>query len=242
MARVEVVLDIDQTLAGGVVSAHMGYYNRRLGLGMTADQIRESDGYAKTFDVPQIVSFRNGGNGAEEAMFQQVRSEIRTSSEVHLDLRELPGSVDGARSLVGLGDISYYTVRPPEVEDATKQWLANKGFPDPEHVVICSSPKDKLERIIADKLVGQENDGELPTVVLIDDSYKQLAEAATEIVQTDPDMRKYMERIVLVGFGLQSPTAEMEGSFYPQSGLRTIALPSWEQAGVHAVRQTVEAK
>lgn len=254
MGETVVVLDIDQTLAGGVVPAHMGLYNERLGLGMRVGQIAETEKYKKTFDVPQVIGFRGQGEKAEKR-FQEVRAEIRTSHGVHLAFNELPFSVEGARRL--LSDVQdpeeqrlvfggYYTVRPNELEATTQEWLAQRKFPFPEHVVICKDHADKLGRIFQDYMQPRtQEEGKTAntptTVVLVDDSIKELAEAAKRMVAENPDMKGFMERLVLVGFGqMESQTAEVEGTFYPATGLRTLALPSWESQHVSHLRKTLK--
>lgn len=226
--NVHIALDIDQTLAGGVVSAHMRHYNERLGLGIAAETIEVLDSqYAKTFDVPEIADYRK----KDEDGFQKVRAEIRTSEQVHLDFKTLPGSIDGALALLEHASLSYYSVRPAEVEGATREWLRKHGFPNPEDVVICDSHEDKLRRIAVDHLA----DNPEKTIVLIDDSHKQLAEAAEAIVAQEPDMKIQFERLLLVGFG-----AKFEGAFYPNSGLRTMSLPSWEREHLEQVTNALQ--
>lgn len=240
MEKRTLILDIDQTLASGVVPAHTMLYNKRLNLGMTPEEIRQTDNFPKTFDVPQIIEFRGKGERQEEE-FQRVRSEIRTSEPVHLALTELPGSVDGVLNLLNGGSQvvfgGYYSVRPTEIENATKQWLKMKNFPNPENVTICNDPKDKLTRIINNHL-GINANGD--TVILIDDSLRDLTEAAKTIVGEDPNKRKAMERLIVVGFGqTESKRVELEGSFHPQTGLRTLALPSWHTDNISGLKKAL---
>ena len=245
-----VVLDVDQTLNSGLVKVHLNVYNRELNLGLTAEEIDQANQvYGKTFDVPAIYNFRRGRDlnapiekDAEipfdpenEAEFQRVREIIRTSEEVHLGFNTLPGSIEGARALAARGEISYYTVRPHEVIGATRRWLNKHNFPNPENVVICDSPEDKLKRIIADKLEPHKSDENgLPTVILIDDSFKQLADAAKKIIANDPSMRVYFEHLILVGFGLPEGF-QLQGDFYPATGLRTLLLPNWESENLQDI-------
>lgn len=232
---IRLALDIDQTLAGGVVEAHMRLYNKRLDLGLSELAIQATKEYKKTFDVPEIMGYRNPEDSSlqeeREASFQAVRAEIRTSPEVHLDLQTLPGSRDGVETLIQtlakVQDVAYYTVRPHEVAGATKEWLAKHNYPHAENVVICDSPEDKLKRIITD-LVLSEPEEARGSVLLVDDSLKDLLSAAT-VIEQDPGYREGLKHIVLVGFG---NTEHLEGTFYPQTGLRVLSLPSWEQQHV----------
>lgn len=223
-----VVFDIDHTLAEGVVQAHMTIYNELLELGMTAEEIAEAGGrYGKTFDVPQIIKARS----EDEPRFQEARAEVRNSPEMHLALTELPFSSDQVRALLDNRECiqgGYYTVRPTEVEEATKQWLKNKDFPDSERVLICKDPKDKLEKILVDHV--PDGDGEA-SVILIDDSLPDLEVAARELVAERPELRGKFAQLVVVGFG-----HEREGSIDFVSGLRTFTLPSWESEHVERLR------
>ena len=246
MVKPEIVLDIDQTLAQGVVPAHMALYSRKLRLGMDPDAIAQTASYPRTFDVPQILKFRNqvtaDGQPDEvrtkkaERIFQKVRAEIRTSPEVHLAFQALPGSVEGVRQLLEIGGVSYYTVRPHEVNGATKEWLAQQGFPNPEEVVICDSPADKLTRILNDRILSKP-EAERGPVILIDDRYEELAEAAQQL--QDPELKGALRNLVLVGFTLTNE-ALWQGSFYPGTGLRTLALPSWQRPDVEALKKEIQ--
>ncbi|MDP2637522.1 MAG: hypothetical protein Q8P26_00480 [Candidatus Levybacteria bacterium] len=240
MEKRTLILDVDQTLASGVVPAHMTLYNERLDLKMTTEEIEKTHRFPKTFDVPQIIEHRGKGKEQEDE-FQRVRAEIRTSESVHLALIELPGSVGGVLNLLNNDSQiifgGYYSVRPTEVESATRQWLKMKNFPNPENVIICEDPKGKLTRIINNHLGINANGS---NVILIDDSLKELTEAAKTMVSEDPNKRKAMERLIVVGFGqTESKRAELEGSFYPQTGLRTLALPSWHTDNISGLKRAL---
>jgi len=123
----------------------------------------------------------------------------------------------------------YYTVRPSEVEGATKEWLAKHDFPDSERVVICESPQDKLRKIVADWLVNTTH-----TVVLIDDSMTELIQAAEALVEEDPEIKIQLEKLVIVAFGPQK--ADLEGTFHLKTGLRTLKLPDWENTNLDTLQ------
>jgi len=235
---ISLVVDIDQTLAGGVVEVHMHYYNQLLGLNMTDQAIQAAKKFRKTFDVPEIMGYRDPEDPSlrekQEAAFQEARAKIRTSPEVHLDLQTLPGSRDGVETLLTtlaeVQDLSYYTVRPHEVKDATQDWLKKHNYPNPENVVICDSPEDKLKRIITN-LVLSKPEEERGSVLLVDDSLKDLNMAAEKIAN-DPEYSDGLKYIVLIGFG---NTEHVEGTFYPSTGLRVLSLPSWDQQSIEDV-------
>lgn len=163
-------LDVDQTLAGGVVPAHIKQYNRDLDLGLTARDEEISEKYPKTFDVPAIQQWRSGGVWAEER-FQTVRKSIRTSPEVHLNLKSIPESVDGVKYLTEQELIlgGYWSIRPEGLQRTTERWLAQNGYPLPEKTVLCQNHEDKITRLLQITLKKKPTE-----VVLIDDNLEEL--------------------------------------------------------------------
>lgn len=234
MGEVIYTYDLDQTVAFRVVEAHMRVYNEELGLNMTPEEVAASEMYPKTFDVPQIMAYRALGDWSEEE-FQRVRREIRTSDRATLGLSTLPEAVEAARMLNEDPELrfgGYYTVRPPEVEAATKLWLANHEYPDPEKVVICSDPKDKIVRLVDDWMLDKDK-GVVPgrTVVLFDDKAQSgkkddLVQGAHEIHIEDPLRRAALGQLVIVKFGYLDGQS-LDGDIYPETGLRVLKLPSW---------------
>lgn len=232
-------LDIDQTLAGGVVPAHMGLYDRELGLGMSPEQIAASEQFPNTFSVPQILEYRAPGGEAEQR-FQAVRAAIRTSSEVHLNLQPMPSSVQRVHEILnGDGGINfggYYTVRPTELTDCTPQWLAQEGFPEPEKTTICLDPEDKIRKVAKDHLQSQAG----TVAVLVDDGVAKLVEAACKIVAAEPEMTEAMKRLVIVGFGPGASEVEKyQGQLSGMTGAKLLPLESWEEEHVTRLRQAL---
>lgn len=234
--RPQLILDVDQTLAGGVVAAHLRVYNQALDLGMTPVDILTADRtYPKTFDVRQIDDFRKYATDGERR-FQEVRQTIRTSDEVHMDLTPLPGSKEGANRLLAGNNIvfgGYYTVRPPEIEGTTKKWLGKHGFPSPNRVITCENHLDKLTRILNDHVLNRSQN--TSKVVLIDDSEKGLIDAAEQLVHSDQTMVEPMRHLVVVGFGLPHDV-QLEGTIRPGIGLHVMRLPSWQLNEVNELR------
>lgn len=228
--RAVFAFDIDQTLAGGVVPAHMRHYNKVFGWNMTETDFEASAQYAKTFDHPLIKALRE----IDEPGFQKARGEVRTSELVHISFNTLPGSIEAAYRIVqstkknGMNYFGgYYTVRPEILRPATINWLDSYHAPFSERVVICDSPKDKIERLIIDWGMKDE-DGNYPAIVLFDDSHKDLVNAANDIVTEDPDMKQLTERLVIVGYG----DTKLSGAFYPMTGLRVLSLPTFAEKDI----------
>lgn len=230
----ELYLDIDETLASGVVYRHMRLYNRILKLGMSKEQITEAGSkYRKTFDVPEIISFRAQGEENEKC-FQQVRSAIRVSKALHRTLEKIHKSQPGVFILTHATDNQgYYTVRPEEMREPTKQWLKRKGFYKDEKVVICTDHKDKLEKILSN---GQPDSSK----ILIDDSLDGLVKAATQI-NGDTKKNNVLQNLTLVGFGYtQEEISEKYSGFTEQTGVRLLALPNWETDNVLKLLENME--
>lgn len=210
-------LDIDQTLAGDVVISHLRYYSERLKLGLTEEEIVACRGLAKTFDHSGIAEFRT----KDEATFQSVREEIRTSADLHKGLPVVGGALEGVRRIIGGGAFvsgGYYTVRPESLKTATREWLEERGFPDSDNVTICKDHRDKLIKVHGDHL-GRP--GKQPTF-LVDDSYNGLFDAARELV-VEGEIDNF-DNLVLVVF-----RADFEVIVDPHTGLRSVGLPSWDE-------------
>lgn len=236
--RVFIALDIDQTLAGGVVPAHMQHYNRYLELSMTQERIQACETYPKTFDVPELARFQEKGT-PENARFEEVRAMIRTSSEVHLALTPIESSINGSRRLVteGAEFAGYYTFRPSELRDCTPQWLKEKGFHNPGKVVMCTATRDKWPLLIKHYLAGDGLDNSTQ-VVLVDDSVKELTQYAGEIA-LEEESREALRCLTLVGFGRNAAefvAKEGEG-FERQTNMRLLALPSWSDGDVDRLQE-----
>lgn len=215
------LFDVDQTLAGGIVAAHLRVYNQALKLGMTPEEILTADrNYPKTFDVPQIKEARL----RSEEEFQKIRNEIRTSPRVHLDLFPLPYLPAGVSYLLEQGAVlgGYYTVRPKEVEDASREWLQKNNFPQADKVVICENHADKLLKIAEDHLLVNKNGR---NTVLIDDSFVSLLDAARVLTSEKPSLRAGFQKLIIAGFGMDNMR---QGFFDLASGTRAISLPSWQ--------------
>ena len=56
----------------------------------------------------------------------------------------LPGARAGVRRLAAYSDVIYVTIRAPDAEQITRDWLAREDFPSSERLVICQSIAHKL--------------------------------------------------------------------------------------------------
>lgn len=226
--------DVDQTLARGIVAAHLKFYNHQLNLGMSEREIREADStFASTFEVPRIVDFRSQDKDAED-LFQKARKEIRTSEQVHLAFKPMPYSQSGVKQLLQSGDLGgYYTVRPKEIEKVTKDWLIRNRFPDANLVQICDSPEQKL-KLIAENVKGSDQNSRF---VLIDDGIDKLKTAAEALAQSSWTYRDLFRQLVIVGYG-----PHLGGTIYPDIGIHFTTLPSWRKDAVAGLLNQINTR
>lgn len=231
-----VAIDIDQTIAGGAIHAFIQHYNRDLQLGLTPEKIVETVYYTKTFHVPEILAFHQAHGEAFEAS----RQKIKTSPLVHLALHDIPGAVEGVRSLCDLGTIRYYTVRTCEVAQATREWLSAKQFPNPQEVILCEHPRDKLLKIIRTERLDDQD--ATASVLLIDDRYEQLISVAQALVEINASLKDYFRRLILVAFGLTDEAIQSNAEFPLQSGLTVLGLPSWDKQNVDALKRHFQVR
>lgn len=218
--------DIDQTLTDKLVPTHAEAYNRLLDLGMSIESVEKTEKYGKTFDVPEIINWRAGGAEAEQK-FQEARTYIRSSKDVHLNFPAVSEASEGIKTLIRHTEFKgYFTVRPPEIETATKEWLENHNFPNKEKVIICSNPEDKLLKLIPYCTDTKQ-------VVLIDDGAKELVSAAKLLAEKQPELKTDFKNLIIVGFRIKKEDAKkLEGEIYPGLGLRVLTLPSWQKPEV----------
>lgn len=220
-------LDIDQTLAGGVVVAHMRFYNAKLGLGMSESQIVQCGRLCrKTFDVPQIIAYRQNN----ESHFQLVRSQIRVSEQVNSDFELMPGAVPALGLLCqAFSRVEYFTVRPEEAKPSTVAWLKAKGLPNSAMVHISRDHRHKLEQVYAATSI-------LDSVLLIDDSIEPLVQELAGIPGREG--RELRERLGLVGFGEIDAKNQTEIRHYAQAYAVYVSfLPRWD---LHILREVLK--
>lgn len=241
--RTIIILDVDQTITGGLVRAHTMLYNTALGLGMTQKELDALDPeitFRKTFDVPQIKQFREKGEDAERR-FQEVRGGIRLSKEVHSNFSALPDSQQGVKKLhEEFGSLYYYTGRTREVINPTTSWLESQDFPRPQEVIICASARDKIFKVLRDWILTRGDSGinyltDDRRVVVIDDNFSALISEAEKLWARYSVMRRAMSGLVLVCFGVnEEQKAEIldENFLSEHVPVRTFALQSWSSQHV----------
>ena len=118
-------------------------------------------------------------------------------------------AVAGVRRLAQLGEVRYATARKPEVEQITRAWLTQQGFPFPEHALFCTG--------VAEKLVALAS---FPGLVLVDDRWQQLLTLLEQYGQRLV-LQGLCERLTLVAFGAVKVP---ESSVVP-----LLPLPDWSR-------------
>ena len=173
-------------------------------------------------DIDQTISTGYVGSSVQESL-AHYRShgidippqtatyiEIFTLPEVVRLHEVLPGAVAGVRRLAQLGEVRYATARKPEVEQITRAWLAQQGFPFPEHALFCTG--------VAEKLVALAS---FPgSLVLVDDRWQQLLTLLEQYGQRRV-LQGLCERLTLVAFGAAKVP---ESSVVP-----LLSLPNWSR-------------
>ena len=178
-------LDIDQTISTGYVGRDLAASVRYYrDLGLELPEIIAS--WPDLFQLPAVLA----------------RHET------------LPGALIGAWRLDGAGDVGYATVRAPDVEQITRDWLYREGFPKPERLVMCQSVAQKV-------LALARSPGRL---VLVDDRWRKALEVWPLIVKHDSTLAVDLrQRLTLVAFGASQADLP-EASVVP-----VVALPNWAQ-------------
>lgn len=120
MKKMNIFIDIDQTISTGYVGANvqesLAYYRTR-GVAIPAGITQ----YIELFQVPEVV-------------------------RIH---KVFPGAQEGLRQLARLGEVSYATARASAVEEITRAWLREQRFPAPDQVLFCPGLAEKLLAIAA---------------------------------------------------------------------------------------------
>jgi hypothetical protein len=188
------IIDIDQTVSTGFVGASLKesveYYQQ---LGITVPTTIAT--YFSLFQLPEVM-------------------------QIH---EALPGAVSAVQQLSRLGTIQYFTVRKGDngatsehIQNITKQWLAEHGFPSPSNVVFCRSMMHKLIKM-------HEMSMEEPLIFIDDRWHKaiealhQLEEQGEEALHIAAFVKKHVS---IVAFGTQMVPEHED--------IHLMALPTWE--------------
>ncbi len=138
-------------------------------------------------------------------------------------VRQCRGAIAQLRRVSQREEVKYVTIRGDDLpsQKTTHAWLAQLGFPNPDSVVFCRSFFQKIAQVMREP--GEH--------VIIDDRHAQLVEALQEVKEQagdDPRYQRMIEgarrRLTIVAFGAAA-LAEQDLS----PGVRTVALPSWDQ-------------
>lgn len=234
-------VDLDRTVAGGAFPLYMAAYIAEFGLEITPEEIAlyGADPTIRSSDVPQVQEYRQRGP-AEEAEYQRVYRTVSESVYVHKhQLTPIDESQPGVEYIRSeFGNVGYDTVRPRVVEEATHWWLHRNDYPNPDKVVISKSPPDKLFKILWMHVLEYGSGGiNVPRgihVVLWDDGFKGLIEAADEVADRYPLARRALGGVLLVGFGAES------NRVHRSDNLQIVNQQSWQ--GQHLYPAVAQVK
>jgi hypothetical protein len=175
-------------------------------------------------DIDQTISTGYVGRdlAASVQYYQDLGLELPETIQTWPDLFQLPavlarhetlpGALVGAWRLDGAGDVVYATVRAPDVEQITRDWLYTQGFPLPERLVMCQSVAHKLQALA-------QYDG---SVVLVDDRWRKALEVWPRLEEHAPALAADLrQRLKLVAFGATQADLP-ESSVVP-----VVPLPTW---------------
>lgn len=208
-------IDIDQTIAGSQQDfrLYIEHHNQDLGLGLSPHTINTLTDYHSFLHLPEVIVYRSHN----EARFQASRASCRTSPYVINALQAIPDAAAGVTYLSQYGTIYYYTIRLPEIQNATKQWLAAKRFPYPNNIVFCTDSMHKLTTLCEQKTTEER-------IVLIDDKCATLLKAFDILAEEQPHIAESLRRhLTLVAFNTKVSLLPIHNT-----GLKVIALPSWK--------------
>ena len=203
-------IDIDQTIASGA-KAFATYYLAQLGLERDEQALNCIATYQDVMRLPALVMYCRA-SATNMTHFEAMREQAQHCSEIFQQFEVISGALEGTQYLAELGTVRYHTVRPPEIQEATRQWLVAKGFVNANNVLFSRSSMQKLLQI------SEVEDAS----ILIDDRYEQVLRAFEQIASGDQHVADLLKhRLTLVAFGV---------SEIQHTGLLNIvALPSWQQ-------------
>jgi uncharacterized HAD superfamily protein len=207
-------IDIDGTIANPE-PALIAFHNHDFALNLTAEELKST--YIQFLRLPQVATL------SRDAL-EQSRQRARMMPEVLLSYEEIEFAGVVLDVLAQYCEITYYTVRALCVEEATRTWLQQKGFPSPHHVILCRSVLHKLVQLHAHERETEHR------IVLIDDRYQQIITdfarlAAGEFAQIPAwqEVARFVQhRLLLVAFGATSLPAST-------NGLQVVPMQSWRQ-------------
>ncbi len=260
--------DVDSTLAA-IVGPQLRLYSDFLELGLPPALIQQlTEAEINVREDRLRRTFRKKGddvyippNTAEPyhdpKYFAAVREAILNNEVLHLSFPVIAQATLGVQTLFDeFGFGGYLTVRQPQVEESTREWLRENYFPDPEAVIIATSSEEKIwQMLLRNGLLLQGEDGGLSKggsfetverVYLIDDGPDSLVKAAKALLsQRNPQDRQLMEsayeKLLLVGFGFSEEEIRQEHGLQG-SPIHVWGLPNWQPESVNALARRISAQ
>lgn len=203
-------------------------------------------------DIDQTISTGFRGKNLREAIvyYRQLGITVPDTIERYPDLfqlpevltrhEEIPGSVSGVTRLAEIGAVTYATVRketvetssPGTVQQITRRWLHEHGFPNAHNVLFNESIGQKLEAIARHVPTGP--------MVLIDDRWRTVLNLWPRLQELAPELAERLRRsLILVAFGATPEETQVS------SPIPLVVLPSWSDLSlalaIHHIQLFVRA-
>jgi len=213
---VDVLLDIDGPLADHdqhmLIQLYSEYFNVDLSL-----EGRQALHCVSDFEaLPETRAFKEAMGGVKYNFLLQ----IIVFDPRHIEAAIVqPSSCEGVTLLARSMHVSYCTARrgmttawTEQVEQATRSWLGQHAFPNPDAVTFCEGPAGKLH-YIAESIIRHPR-----TIVLIDDLASKLIQAFSTLT---PQEQEALTAFFILG-------AYGPDQYSEQAPFRVIPFLSWK--------------
>lgn len=222
-----ILVDLDGTIAQRNPRVLAPLYNHVLKLDIPRQDLETLTPEA-FLQRPEVMSCRRQMG---EARFHHLLNYARLTPIYWRSCLPTPGALQAIYSLSTLGELRYATCRKlapfdpakkaiedklnSDIEQATHQWLAEQGFPQPDSVLFCSSLREKLSAIAG--LIEQTKE---PALLVDDLSPRLLAEA--------PFLPAHQKAYLQAFFTLAAYGASRDCLFSEVNCFaRVVPLPDW---------------
>lgn len=212
-----ILIDLDGTIAKRNTLHFIQKCNNYLDLAQEPEHLGNIS-WKQWLGLPTVRAYRE--RVGESAWAWKLRC-VMLDPGVQRNMLPMYGAIESVQRLGALGHIAYCTCRKTTFSEewnahmaqATKDWLATQGFPNPTDVIFCTTPAEKL-RVIAGLLIKSQE-----PVLLIDDLAQQLL--VDTLTLTEQERAVLMEHFTLCVFHAKHVSTT--------TLFRTVALQYWTQ-------------
>lgn len=216
-------IDIDGTVAGSPPHVLISYMSQKLGFHVPATHLAAFSSYRDFLRSPEVRTWL-AQSDEHQTCYDQALYQAQFDIGVQKQSIALPGAVEATQALALLGRIMYLTLRKPESEQLTRDWLAVHGFPSPTDVFSCEHYQYKY-------LEAHRHADVDEYVMIIDDNYRPLLARFKTFFDEYRDIANSLrKRLAVVAYGAKEPPRWPFQK--PAQPLFDIAaLPSWTDPG-----------